>query len=128
MIDADAFLNDELGRLYPYPTAQPDWSSVVADAQVGRWIGKSRSPRRLAVVAAAVAILCGAGTALGVEIAQRLDRPPAWKSMINDWFQDGAIKHTYSCGDTREAIRQLQRTRFRKAVADFRRYEKTVCR
>lgn len=116
MIDADSLLNDELGCVYPYPSVQPDWAAVLADAQAAsrarRWRGNLRSPRRLALIAVVVVVLCGAGTALGIGIAQRLGRPAAWHGMINDWLRDGRIDGTYSCGTTREAIRQLDHARF----------------
>lgn len=131
MIDTDSLLNDELARLYPYPSVQPDWAAVLADAQVAprtpRRIGNFRSPRRIALIAVVVVVLCGAGTALGIGIAQRLDRPAAYHAMINDWLRDGRIDGTYSCATTREAIHQLDHARFGALAKSFRRYEKSVC-
>jgi len=132
MIDADSLLNDELGRVFPYPNVQPDWAAVLSDVQAmqqgRRRTGKSRSPRRLALIAVVVVVLCAAGSALGIGIAQRLDRPAAWHGMINDWLSDGRIDGTYSCGTTREAIRQLNHARITPAAEPFRRYERVACR
>jgi hypothetical protein len=131
MIDADSLLNDELGRVFPYPTVQPDWASVLADAHAASrstpLLGGWRARRRLALIAAVVVVLCGAGTALGIGIAQRLNRPAPWHAMIMDWLSDGRIDGTYSCDTTREAIRQLDHARS-APTKSFRRYEKSVCR
>jgi hypothetical protein len=133
MIDTDSLLHDELGRAYPYPSVQADWAAVLADAQAAqparRRTGNLRSRRRRLVLLAVVfVVLCGAGTALGIGIAQRLGRPAAWHGMINDWLRDGRIDGTYSCSTTREAIRQLDHQRFGTAAGSFRLYEKSVCR
>jgi hypothetical protein len=132
MIDTDSLLNNELGSVYPYPNVQPDWAAVLSDAQAmqrgRRRSGKFRSPRRLALTAAVIVVLFGAGSALGIGIAQRLDRPAAWHGMINDWLSDGRIDGTYSCGTTREAIRQLNHARISPAAEPFRRYERVACR
>jgi hypothetical protein len=131
MMDTDALLNEQLGRVYPYPSVEPDWAAVLADAESAsitrRRHGSPRSPRRLALIAAVVLVLCGAGTALGIGIVQRLGRPP-WHAMISDWLSDGRIDGKYSCATTRATIRQLDRSQFGAVPPDFRRYEKSVCR
>jgi hypothetical protein len=132
MIDTDSLLNDELGRLYPYLSVQPDWAAVLSDAQVTlrtpRRVGHFRSPRRVALVLAVVVVLCGAGAALGIGIAQRLGHQAPWHAMITDWLRDGRIDGRYSCATTRDAIRQLNHPQFGAAPTSFRRYEKSVCR
>jgi hypothetical protein len=61
----------------------------------------------LIVLGVLVALACGCGGHKAPRLTHRVVTAAEWKSVLRDWYPDGRVDHTHSCGAILVAMRHL---------------------
>lgn len=141
MIDVEPIITESLERLYPVPDPVEGWARVLTDADRTKTsrTATRRVPRpRVLIVALAVAVLCGGGSAAAVTLSGYFNHHSRWQALLNDYLDDARIEGDYSCRDAQDALSKVKafdaggttdpRVGVRIPVQPFARYARTTCR